>query len=199
MGDSIQYAAVAVFDDGRREPVDAAWVTGDSTVATVGTDGWAIARSLGATTVEARVDGATGPGTFIANTDIVPPALVDAFVQPDRVNVFQRAGTVRFVVDFEDQSGTKSALAVFSGPQGAGISGLVAMTEVVDSTRAPDPSRTRFEGLLEIPGTVGAGTWRLSTLRADDDVGNVAQWGGQALIERGFDLVVVAVLTGGHP
>lgn len=201
-GDSLRFTATARYEDGSTQPVAPAWTVSDPEIATIGSDGLVIARSDGFVGVGASLDGVSASAALLIDSDTIPPVLADVFVDRTWVNIFQRPGVIGLRAEFDDDgSGTVSSIAVFEGPLGAGITGVVTLTALPpDSLAALGDStftRTVFAGFLQIPANVGVGLWTLTDLRVDDRARNSAQWGADALEDLGFVVEVQAVLTGG--
>jgi hypothetical protein len=201
-GDSLLFAASALYDDGSMRDIAPSWSSSDPDVAAIDPDGWAVARATGFVSVEARFEGQSATGALLIDSDTIAPDLVDVFVDRPWVNIFQRPGVIRLRAEFDDAgSGAASALAVFDGPFGAGITGVVTLEALPpDSASLPGDmtvTRTAFAGFLQIPANAGVGLWTLAELRVDDRSRNTAQWGVEALEELGLVVEVQAVLTGG--
>jgi len=201
-GDSLRFTATARYEDGSTQLVEPTWTISDPDIATIEPDGLAIARSEGFVGVGASFDSFAANAVLLVNSDIVPPVLVDVFVDRTSVNIFQRPGVIRLRAEFDDaDSGASSSIAVFDGPFGAAISGIVTLERLPpDSSSAPGDStftRTAFAGFLQIPANAGVGLWTLAELRVDDRTRNTARWGADDLEDLGLTVEVRAVLTGG--
>ena len=134
--------------------------------------------------------------TLRVNPDTLAPALETVFASPTRVVLRGAPVLVRVQAEFVDQGQVSQALAFFRGPLGAGVTGLVTMQLVEERAGPDDTLLSVWEGFLEIPGQVGAGTWALDGLTAEDRAGNVRRWGTDELKEQGFEVEVVATLGG---
>ncbi len=201
VGDTARFAAEGLRADGTTVEVETIWESSDPHVATVDETGLASAVALGAVAVRAVGSDITGAAVLLIDPDTVGPRVVSIAVEPTHVNVFQRPGNVRLRIEAEDESRPSDALAVFTGPFGAGITGVVTLEPLpADSASPPsDSSRSRraFAGHLQIPANAGVGTWVLSVLRVEDPSGNASEWGAEALARLGLGVEVEAVLTGG--
>jgi hypothetical protein len=199
-GDSIRYAATAHLADGSARSVSPDWTSTDAAVATIAADGWAFAHSDGVVVLNATLDSIVASAVLLINSDTEAPTLETVFVDRTLVNIFQRAGVIELRAEFIDRdSGVSRALAVFDGPFGASITGVVDLSPLpadsTDGATQTDGARV-FTGLLQIPANAGVGLWTLSTLSADDRARNSARWSARELADLGFEVTVQAVLSG---
>ncbi|MDX1645713.1 MAG: hypothetical protein R3304_01115 [Longimicrobiales bacterium] len=197
IGDSLHFRAFAVLDGGRRASVEPAWVSEPRTIADVRPDGWVTARGLGVAVIRAVHEADTASALLRVDPDTVPPTLRDVFARPGKVVLSLAPVRVELTAEFVDRgSGVESALAIFDGPLGAGITGLVVM-ELEREARLEDGlALAVYRGAFEIPGLTGVGIWTLDALKATDRSGNVRQWGADDLEAANLSVVVEATLGG---
>lgn len=197
-GDSVRFEAFAVFADGTREPVEPAWSTSRPDVVRIDEDGWATGLANGAAVIEASHEGTVGNASFLVDPDTMPPELGDVFAADSRVSVSFGPVTVPITAEFRDEgSGVRSVVALFDGPLGTGITGLVTLSLASEEVTSDGVFVSVFEGSLGIPGTIGVGTWTLEALRADDRSGNTRQWGDGELEQLGLRVQIIATTGGG--
>lgn len=196
-GDSVRFGAFGVFSDGSRLPVVASWSTSAPDVADVDSGGWAIARSTGATVIEAAFGSERGSASFVVHSDTVAPSLEGVFAARTRVSVGAGPVVVPVTARFRDDgSGVRSVIGLFDGPLGVGITGLITFSSDSVETTADGDVSVHF-GALGIPGLIGVGTWTLSALRADDVIGNSRRWGAEELARLGMTVEIVATTGDG--
>ena len=193
-GDSAQFQAWAVFADGTRQAVRPTWISSAPEIVSIDEDGWARALAGGGgVAIEARYSGKRGPASMMINSDIAPPELLDVFAESSRVTISIAPVTVLITAEFRDEgSGIGSAFAIFDGPLGTGITGLVTLRQQSEAPTADGGIISVYTGALDIPGLIGAGTWTLDQLSAEDRAGNRRAWGAQELQARGLTVEIVA-------
>jgi len=197
VGDSIRFEAFAVSASGSRESVQPVWSSSNTEVVHIDSQGWATALELGAAVIQAEHQGEVGSAFLLVTTDVSPPMLRSVVAAQTRVSLSSGPITVPITAEFVDEgSGVGSALATFDGPLGGGITGLVTFSLASEEVTSDSAVVSTYEGSLNIPGTIGVGTWTLSELRADDRSGNSSRWGEADLDRLGSSVVIIAS-TGG--
>lgn len=192
-GDSARFQAWATFSDGTRVATRPTWISSAPEIVAIDEDGWATALALGSAAIEARYEDERGVATMLVNADTRPPDLLDVFAASSRVTLAAGPVTVPITAELRDEgSGVRSALAFFDGPLGAGITGLVTLSLESEEHLGDSAVVSVFTGSLEIPGLVGAGTWILEGLQAEDRAGNARRWGAEELAARGLTVEIVA-------
>lgn len=192
-GDSARFQAWAILSDGTRSEIRPTWVSSAPRIVTINEDGWAKALASGSAAIEARYEDERGVATMLINADTRPPDLLDVFAASSRVSLAAGPVTVPITAEFRDErSGVRSALAIFDGPLGAGITGLVTLSLKSEELAADSAVVSVYTGYLEIPGLVGAGTWTLEGLQAEDRARNTRRWGAEELEARGLTVEIGA-------
>ncbi len=182
-GGTVTFQAEVVDGAGRVvEGVPVSWRSSDESVAVVDATGRATALGQGIAVIFAEAAGLLGGATLAVAPDTLPPELETVVLSTNRVAVQNQAGELTVGVRFRDaDAGVRSAIAQFSGPGEASITGVVTL-----ELTGGDAHAGLWEGILVIPANTGIGTWRLSVIRAEDGVGNVGIWREAELEARGL-------------
>ncbi|MFQ5537511.1 MAG: Ig domain-containing protein [Gemmatimonadota bacterium] len=173
---------------------EVAWESADPGVVRVDARGRATGTGAGSALVLARLlatefAGATGVAVVSVAADTVPPRVTELTASPTRVSVLNRAGPVTLTARFEDAgSGVLAAVAHFTGPGGASITGLATFTRVEGTPRSG-----LWKGFLTIPANSDPGWWDLTTLLAEDGANNTLAWERAELEAAGFSVRIQAV------
>jgi hypothetical protein len=200
VGETVRFLAEGVRADGQREQISPVWSSRDTAILSIDSEGRATAHRLGVLHVDAATGALMAAVMLVIDPDVQGPELVDLFVDQTSVNVLRGPATVTLQAEFRDDTGVRSALAFFEAPSGASVTGLVELQKIVrDTTGYSGVGRAGasvFRGSLGIPGTVGGGTWTLTSVSAIDGIGNPGRWGVTDLEAIGLSVVVEAVLNG---